>query len=93
MYVVTLCGIIIFIILNGLTPNKLTPSLKPLGCLKEECYHKKTSSRSLYYKTVQCRRKRSTHGNMVKSYPREFHVRLCSRKRDECTNEKEINNA
>ena len=92
MYVVTLCGIIIFIILNGLTPNKLTPSLKPLGCLKEECYHKKTSSRSLYYKTVQCRRKRSTHGNMVKSYPREFHVQLCSRKQDKCTNGKEINN-
>ena len=93
MYVVTLCSMLISVILGDLTPDKLTPGLEPPGHLTEGSYHKKMSTRPLYYKTVHCRRKHSTRRSRAKSYPREFHVRLCSRKRDECTNEKEINNA
>jgi hypothetical protein len=93
LHVVTLCCMLIYVILYDLTPDKLTPSLEPPGRLTEGSYHKKMSTRPLYYKTVHCRRKHSTCRSMAKSYPGEFHVRLCSRKQDECTNEKEINNA
>ena len=89
MHVFILCSYLIYVFLNRLTPDKLTPSLESPGHLTEGSHHKKTSTLPLNHKTLDHQRKHSTRRNMVKSYPGELYVPLCAREQDECTNGKE----